>query len=185
MIEEMIDGATSSIASHCAEKSGGVASPASGATSGPQFARKARTLSSAAASRVGGGSGIQRLSWKPPLVPARTSLAQALIAAGFIRSAPQLPRPPALATAIESDGGHAAAIGASRIGICRPSARAKVSARVRAGFGGAISFLRRLNIRRGDLGRVQQRKAAGNGFSLQALERPNRRTRIFFGVAAA
>ena len=83
---------------------------------------------------VGGGSGIQRLSWKPPLLPARTSAAQALIAAGFINSAPQLPSPPALATAIESEGGHAPAIGASRIGICRPWARAKFSARTRAGF---------------------------------------------------
>jgi hypothetical protein len=120
MIEEMIDGATSSIASHWAEKSSGLTSPASGATSGPHVARKACSLASSAASRVGGGSGIQRLSWKPPFVPARTSLAQALIASGLINSAPQLPRPPALATAIESEGGHAPAIGASRMGICRP-----------------------------------------------------------------
>ena len=38
---------------------------------------------SASASRLGGGSGIQRLSWKPPLLPARTSAAQALMAVGL------------------------------------------------------------------------------------------------------
>src|SRR6202020_1059084 len=107
MIEEMIDGATSSIASHWAEKSSGLTSPASVATSGPHVARKACSLASAAASGVGGGSGIQRWGGKPPFVPARTSLAEALTASGFINSAPQLPRPPPLATAIESEGGHA------------------------------------------------------------------------------
>ena len=79
--------------------------------------RKSRTAASAAASRAGGGSGIQRLSWKPPLVPARTSAAQALIASGCISRPPQAPRPPALATAMESEGGQAPAIGASRMGM--------------------------------------------------------------------
>ena len=119
MIEEMTVGPASSIASHCAEKSSGVASPASRATSGPHCARKARTASSAAASRGGEGSGIHRLSWKPPLLPARTSEAQALIAAGPISSVPQAPRPPALATAIDNEAGQAPAIGASRIGMRR------------------------------------------------------------------
>ena len=146
MIEEMIDGATSSIASHWAEKSSGLTLPASGATSGPHFARKARTLSSAAASRVGGGSGIQRLSWKPPLVPARTSAAQALIASGFINRAPQLPRPSALATAIESEGGDAPAIGASSMGICRPRAWPHFLARTSTGVSAVIVDIGTTNI---------------------------------------
>src|SRR4051794_29407696 len=113
MIEEMIAGATSSSASHCSEKLDGRASPASGGTSGPQLRRNVRTPASSSGSRRGGGSGIQRLIWKAPLLPARNSKAQALMAAGAIRSAPQPPRPPALATAMESEGGHAPAIGAS------------------------------------------------------------------------
>ena len=69
-MEEMIGGPASSMASHCAVKSAGVASPASGGTCGPQVPRNARTAASAAASRSGGGSGIHRLSWKAPLLPA-------------------------------------------------------------------------------------------------------------------
>jgi hypothetical protein len=51
-----------------------------------------------------------------PLLPARTSRAQILISSGYISSTPQAPNPPALATAIDSDAGHAPAIGANRIG---------------------------------------------------------------------
>ena len=68
----------------------------------------------------GGGSGIQRLMLKPPLLPARNSAAQSLMASGRIRSAPQAPRPPARATAMESEAGQAPAIGASRMGTRRP-----------------------------------------------------------------
>ena len=53
MIEDTMDGATSSNASHCAAKSGGVASPAVGGTSGPQAARSSRTRASCAGSRRG------------------------------------------------------------------------------------------------------------------------------------
>ena len=113
-------GPASSMASHCASKSGGIASPASRGTSDPQRPRKARTASSLAVSRCGGGSGIQRLMLKPPLLPARTSAAQDLMAAGCIKSAPQLPRPPALATAMESEAGQAPAMGASRMGARSP-----------------------------------------------------------------
>ena len=133
MIEEMIGGPASNVASHCASKSGGLTSPASRATSGPHWPRKRRTASSVAASRLGGGSGIQRLSWNPPLLPARTSDAQALIASGCIRSAPQPPSPPALATAIASDAGQAPAIGAIRIGTRRLNVSQNVAARTRAG----------------------------------------------------
>jgi len=62
MMDDMIGGPTSSMASHCSSKLGGLMSPASRATSGPQLLRKRRTASSAAASRFGGGSGIHRLS---------------------------------------------------------------------------------------------------------------------------
>ena len=57
MIEETIGGPASSSASHCAAKSGGVASPAVAGTSGPHCARKARTAAScggvAARRRIG------------------------------------------------------------------------------------------------------------------------------------
>ena len=53
--------------------------------------------------------------------PARTCAAQAAISSGRIISAPQAPRPPALATAMESSGGQAPAMGASRIGSLRPN----------------------------------------------------------------
>src|SRR5579883_3419785 len=119
MTDETIGGPTASSASHCAAKSGGVASPASAATGGPHLPRKSRTRASCAASRRGGGSGIHKLSWNAPLVPARTSSAHAAMASGAISSAPHEPSPPALATAIESDGGQALAIGASRMGARR------------------------------------------------------------------
>ena len=120
MTEEITGGAAASTASHCAAKSGGPASPASGATGGPHCARKRRRASSAAGSRAGAGSGTQRLIWKPSAPPARRSAAQAAIASGRISSAPQAPSPPALATAMDSDGGQAPAMGASRIGARRP-----------------------------------------------------------------
>src|SRR5260370_493614 len=66
MTDETIGGPADSIASHCAEKSGGVASPASDATGGPQPARNARTRASCSGSRLGAGSGIQMLSWNAP-----------------------------------------------------------------------------------------------------------------------
>src|SRR5271168_809504 len=109
MIEETIVGAAAIIASHCATKSSSFTSPASAAGSVPQPPRKARTSASWTGSRVGGGSGIQRLIWKPPLLAARRSAAQAAIAAGDSVSAPQAPSPPALATAAESEGGQAPA----------------------------------------------------------------------------
>jgi hypothetical protein len=46
MIEDMIAGQTSRIASHCEAKSGGVASLASSGTSGPRLLRNRRTASS-------------------------------------------------------------------------------------------------------------------------------------------
>src|ERR1051326_963071 len=106
-------------ASHCAAKSGGLASAASAGTAGPHLPRKSRTRASCAASRRGGGSGIQRLSWNAPLVLPRTSPAQAAISSGFISSAPHEPSPPALAMAIDSAGAGTPAIGASRIGTRR------------------------------------------------------------------
>src|SRR5580704_6302720 len=131
MTEETIGAPHVSSASHCAAKSGGFASPASGGTAGPHRSRKSRTRVSCSALRGGAGSGTQRLRLKPPLLPARTSAAQAMISSGFINSAPHDPSPPALATAIESDGALAPAIGASRIGTCRPKRRQKAAARSR------------------------------------------------------
>src|SRR5579883_344551 len=116
MTDEIMGGAAESIASHWAEKSGGVVSPASGGTGGPQPERKSRTRASCAASRFGGGSGIQLLSWKAPLLCERTSFAQARISSGCISSTPQDPSPPALATAIDNEGALAPAMGASKIG---------------------------------------------------------------------
>src|ERR1700730_15319163 len=116
MMDEMMGGPMSSIAADCAAKSGGAAVPAPRGTSGPQAARNLRAASSICSSRLGGGSGIQRLSWNPPLLLARKSDTQALMALGCIKSAPQAPSPPAFATAIDSVGGQAPAIGARRIG---------------------------------------------------------------------
>src|SRR5215831_9606700 len=109
-------GPAASSASHCAAKSGDLASAASAGTGGPQLPRNSRMRASCAASRCGGGSGIHRLSWNAPLVLPRTSAAQAAISAGFISSAPHEPSPPASATAIDSAGAGTPAIGASRIG---------------------------------------------------------------------
>ena len=100
MTEETMGGAAASIASHWASKSIRGVSAASAGISGPQWARKRRIAASCAGSRVGGGSGIQRLSWNAPLLWARTSCDQAAIAAGSMSRQPQLPRPPALATAM-------------------------------------------------------------------------------------
>src|SRR5215472_3910226 len=127
-MEETIAGPASNIASHCASKSGKAILPASGGTWGPQLARKLRTAASALASRLGGGSGIHRLNWNPPLVPARTSAAQARIACGCIISAPQPPRPPALAMAMASEAGQALAIGAIKIGARKLNCSQNVAA---------------------------------------------------------
>src|SRR3954467_7922955 len=120
MTDEITGGAAAKSASHWAAKSGGVASPASGGTGGPHWARKSRTRVSCAGSRRGGGSGIHRLSWTGLLLPARNSSIQAAIPSGVCSSSPAAPMPPAWATAIESDGGQAPAIGASRIGTFSP-----------------------------------------------------------------
>ena len=124
MTDETIGGAAASSASHWAAKSGGVASPADGATSGPKPARNARRSASWRASRSAGGSGIQRLSWNGPALAARNDCAQPAISAGDISRQPQAPSPPALATSTDSAGGQAPAIGASRIGA-RSSWRAR------------------------------------------------------------
>src|SRR5258705_9990028 len=131
MIEETMGGAAASSASHCAAKSCTGASPASGGTSGPQSARKARSFASCCVSRTGGGSGIQRLSCAAPLLDARNSAIQAAMAAGDSISAPHAPRPPAFATAAESEGGQDPAIGASRIGRRRPKREQKACTRSR------------------------------------------------------
>ena len=117
-MEETIRGRASITASHWAEKSGGVASPAFGATAGPKPPRNVRRRASCPGSRTGAGSGIHRLIWNGPA--ARTASAQARIAAGCISSAPQAPSPPARITATESAGGQAPAIGASSSGRRRP-----------------------------------------------------------------
>ena len=62
MMDETIAGLASSNASHCVWKSGSTTLPASGGKGGPQLARKSRIAASAAASRLGGGSGIHRLN---------------------------------------------------------------------------------------------------------------------------
>jgi hypothetical protein len=64
---------------------------------------------------------------------ARTSSAQATISAGCIKSAPQAPRLPAFIAAIESEGGHAPAIGASKTGIFKPKRQQNASARACSG----------------------------------------------------
>src|SRR5205807_7312839 len=55
------------------------------------------------------------------------------MAFGCITSAPHAPRPPAFATAMESDGGQAPAIGARRIGTRSPNRSQKARARRRVG----------------------------------------------------
>ncbi len=111
-------GRASITASHWAAKSGGAASPASGATAGPKPPRKARKRPSCAASRAGAGSGIHRLIWNGPA--SRTASAQARIAPGCISKAPQAPSPPARITATDKAGGQAPAIGARRSGRRSP-----------------------------------------------------------------
>src|SRR5580658_5875521 len=61
-----------------------------------------------------------------------------MISCGSMGSAPQAPSPPALATAIESDGGEAPAIGPSKIGRRRPNRSQKAPARARAGCVGVV-----------------------------------------------
>src|SRR5437588_12313401 len=55
------------------------------------------------------------------------------MAFGCITSAPHAPRPPAFATAMESDGGQAPAIGAWRSGTRSPNRSQKARARRRVG----------------------------------------------------
>ncbi len=64
-----------------------------------------------------------------PRLPARNSRIQAAIASGPNIRTPAAPMPPALATAIDSDGGQAPAMGASRIGRRRPKRSQKAAAR--------------------------------------------------------
>src|SRR2546421_3635944 len=134
MTEETIGGLAATNASHCAAKSGGLASPASGGTVGPHPARNSRTRASCTASRVGGGSGIHRLRLKAPLLLARPSAAQAIISSGCINSAPHDPSPPAFATAIESEGELTPAMGASRMGTWRPKRLQNASVRSKVGL---------------------------------------------------
>ena len=119
-------GPIASSASHCAAKSGGRASPASGGTAGPHAARNSRKRASRVASRSGAGSGIHKLRFMAPLQFARTSPAQSTISAGCIGKAPHAPSPPALAIAIESDGALADAMGPRRIGTFRPNRRQNI-----------------------------------------------------------
>src|SRR5262245_28950793 len=111
--DDKIGGAISSMASHCSSKFGGTASPASVGTAGPHLPRNSRTRAYWFVSLFGLGSGIQMLSWNAPLLLLRTSLAQDRISSGCINNTPHDPSPPALETAIESDGAEAPAIGAS------------------------------------------------------------------------
>src|SRR3954453_22874451 len=129
MIDETTAGPAASSASHCAAKSGGVASPAFSGTGGPKRPRNSRTFASCAASRLGGGSGIHKLSCTAPLEDERNSCIHAAIAVGDISSAPAAPMPPALATAIASEAGLAPAIGASRIGTRSPKPSQNSAAR--------------------------------------------------------
>ena len=113
---ETTGGTASRSASHWATKSGGLASPAPGGTSGTHSPRKLATAASRATSLCGTGSGTPKTIWQGPLL----SDAQWPIASGSISSAPQVPRPPAFATAADNAGGHAPAIGASPIGMRGP-----------------------------------------------------------------
>ena len=61
MIDEIALGFASSIAWHCASKSGSTPSAALSGTSGPHCARYSRWRRSSSASRFGAGPGIQRL----------------------------------------------------------------------------------------------------------------------------
>jgi len=117
MIDEITRGLTASNVSHCAAKSGNFASPASAGTACPHFAKNSRTRSSPPKSRTGGGSGVQRLIWNFPWLCLRKSAHQVSISPGVISNAPHPPSPPAFATAAESDGAQAPAIGAISIGI--------------------------------------------------------------------
>ena len=63
--------------------------------------------------------------------PVRTSFAHSTISAGDIKSAPQAPSPPALATAIDSAGALAPAIGANRMGTRSPNRLQNSSVRSR------------------------------------------------------
>lgn len=129
--EDTIGAPASSNASHCASKSGGAASPASSGTAGPHCPRNARTSASCTGSRRGAGSGTHRFIWNAPLLPARTARTQSAICPGDSSSAPQLPSPPAFATATDNAGGQAPAVGASRIGTRSPKRPQNAAARPR------------------------------------------------------
>ncbi len=143
MIDETTAGPAAISASHWASKSGLAVSPASAAGAGPHCDRNSRTPASATASRVGSGSGIHRFSWKAPLLPARTRAAQSAIPLASDSTPPMAPIPPALATATASSGGQAPAIGASRIGNCRPNRSQKAWARARGAVAMSFSILSR------------------------------------------
>ena len=96
--------------------------------------RNARTRVSSSGSRKGGGWGIQRFSWNVLAEPARNSLTQSAISSGDISSAPQARLPPAFATAMESDGGHAPAIAANRMGTRSAYRLQKTEARCSEAF---------------------------------------------------
>jgi hypothetical protein len=63
-----------------------------------------------------------------------------MISRGCIGSAPQEPRPPAFATAIESEGAEALAIGASKIGTRKPNRLQNASARSIELFNGSSFY---------------------------------------------
>jgi len=132
MIDDTTCGPAASSASHCAAKSSSAASPASAGTGGPHFPRNSRSSRSWPRSRTGGGSGIHRLIWNPPLLWPRNSRTQSAIPSGDVVSAPSPPMPPAFATALASLAGQAPAIGACNIGTRKPNRRQNQSARSRA-----------------------------------------------------
>src|SRR5438067_1261136 len=129
MIDETAVGLSSTNTSHCARKSGSVASPAAGGTFGPQSARNARMRASEAAYRSGGGSGIQVLIWSGPLLFDLNSCTQLRIVSSVLISAPRAPMLPALTKATERLTGQAPAMGASRIGNFNPYLEQNASAR--------------------------------------------------------
>ena len=129
MTEETIGGLMASNASHCAAKSGGVASPAVGATGGPETFKKCPHLILVRTIAMRRWIRDPKIDLICPLPLVRTSSAHATMSLGCISSAPQAPRLPAFMTAIDKDGAEAPAIGASRIGSCKPKRRQKASAR--------------------------------------------------------
>src|SRR5688572_13508478 len=103
------------------------------------------------------------LSWKMPLLCARTSSDHALISFGGISSTPQPPNPPAFATAIESDGALAPAIGARRMGTRRPKREQKLSTRSSVAL--IVALPSQAN------GLYARNKPHGNGTQIEQTER--------------